>query len=303
MINGIINVYKEEGYTSHDVVAKLRGILKQRKIGHTGTLDPDARGVLPICLGKGTKVSELLLEKEKTYEVILRLGERRDTQDVSGILLERKDTGHLNPERVKEVILSFQGEQYQTPPMYSAIKVGGKKLYELARKGIEVERKPRRVWFYKIEILEMKLPCIKLRVKCSKGTYIRTLCHDIGAVLEVGGCMESLLRSEVGSFLLQDSYTLEEIQKKVEANQLQDILIAIDGMFPSLEKRRVKKEYMKLAINGNPLAETQTVRMEEVAESKEKKIRLYDLEHKFLGIYEKRGKVYYPVKLFLEEDR
>ena len=171
-INGVINIYKEKGYTSHDVVAKLRGILHQKKIGHTGTLDPDAEGVLPVCLGRGTRLCDMLTDHEKEYEAVLLLGVVTDTQDTTGTVLHTSPVT-VSEEEVKACIQSFIGEQMQIPPMYSALKVGGKKLYELAREGIEVERKPRPVCFHEIEILEMELPRVRIRVRCSKGTYIR----------------------------------------------------------------------------------------------------------------------------------
>ena len=169
MINGVINVYKEKGYTSHDVVAKLRGILHQKKIGHTGTLDPEAEGVLPVCLGRGTKLCAMLTDKRKTYEAVLYLGKETDTQDMTGTCI-RECPVEVTPEEVRSCILSFLGEQMQIPPMYSALKVQGKKLYELAREGIEVERQPRKVVFYQIDVLSMDLPRVSFRVTCSKGT-------------------------------------------------------------------------------------------------------------------------------------
>ena len=197
MVNGILNVYKEKGYTSHDVVAKLRGIVGQKKIGHTGTLDPDAEGVLPVCLGRATKVCDMLTEKDKTYEAVLLLGKETDTQDISGTVLRVGETEGLTQEQVKDCVMSFVGEYDQIPPMYSALKVNGKKLYELAREGKMIERKSRKVEIKEIRILEMALPRVRMEVSCSKGTYIRTLCHDIGEKLGCFGCMESLLRTKV----------------------------------------------------------------------------------------------------------
>ena len=187
MIHGIINVYKEKGFTSHDVVAKLRGIVGQKKIGHTGTLDPDATGVLPVCLGKATKLCDLLTDKNKTYEAVLLLGKTTDTQDITGEVLEEKSTEALTEEKVREAIEGFIGDYEQIPPMYSALKVNGKKLYELAREGKVIERKARPVKILDIQILEIDLPKVRMEVSCSKGTYIRTLCHDIGDKLGCGG--------------------------------------------------------------------------------------------------------------------
>ena len=167
MIHGIINVYKEKGFTSHDVVAKLRGIVGQKKIGHTGTLDPDAEGVLPVCLGRATKLCDLLTDKDKVYETVLLLGTVTDTQDVSGEILERRDTSSVTEAMLREKISSFEGGYAQIPPMYSALKVGGKKLYELAREGKSVERKPRNIKIYNIDILKVELPRVKMRVHLS----------------------------------------------------------------------------------------------------------------------------------------
>ena len=216
MVNGILNVYKEKGYTSHDVVAKLRGIVGQKKIGHTGTLDPDAEGVLPVCLGRATKVCDMLTEKDKTYEAVLLLGKETDTQDISGTVLRVGETEGLTQEQVKDCVMSFVGEYDQIPPMYSALKVNGKKLYELAREGKTIERKSRKVEIKEIRILEMALPRVRMEVSCSKGTYIRTLCHDIGEKLGCFGCMESLLRTKVSRFEIESSLKLSEIQKKRE---------------------------------------------------------------------------------------
>ncbi len=186
MYHGIINVYKEAGYTSHDVVAKLRGICRQKKIGHTGTLDPDAVGVLPVCLGNATKLCDMLTDRQKEYIATLQLGISTDTQDGSGKVLARREVS-ASPSEVRDVILSFVGDSMQVPPMYSALKVNGKKLYELAREGKEVERAARPITIYELEILEEAHPEYIIKVKCSKGTYIRTLCHDIGESWDAEG--------------------------------------------------------------------------------------------------------------------
>lgn len=282
-IHGILNVYKEKGYTSHDVVAKLRGIVKQKKIGHTGTLDPDAQGVLPVCLGKATKLCDLLTDKDKTYETVLLLGTATDTQDISGEVLERKDTGHLTEEAVREAILHFVGGYDQIPPMYSALKVNGQKLYDLARQGIVVERKPRRVEIKQIQILEMDLPRVRLKVSCSKGTYIRTLCHDIGQKLEVCGCMEELLRTKVSIFDVSEARTLSEIQALQEEGRLSEILIPIDRMFEEALPIVVKEDALKLVYNGN------TLRTQQAGIPKDTKggqrFRVYRQDGTFLALY------------------
>ena len=229
MYDGIINVYKEKGFTSHDVVAKMRGILGQRKIGHTGTLDPAAEGVLPVCAGKGTKLCDMLTDHDKTYRAVLLLGTETDTEDTTGTVLETKETSGLTENEVQDAVLSFIGDYAQVPPMYSALKVDGKKLYELAREGKTVERKARPVKIFDIQIEKMELPEVTMTVSCSKGTYIRTLCHDIGAKLSVGGCMKELLRTKVGQFELSESLTLDELQKLKEEDR-------ITGLHPGMRE-------------------------------------------------------------------
>ena len=211
-MDGIINVYKEAGFTSHDVVAKLRGICRQKKIGHTGTLDPQATGVLPVCLGSATRACEMLTDRTKEYVAELLLGQITDTQDTTGTVLEEREVA-VDEVQVREVIESFVGGYDQIPPMYSARKVNGKKLYELARAGKEVERQARHVDLPAIEILEIRLPVVKFRVECSKGTYIRSLCADIGGKLGCGGTMQSLVRTRVGEFRLADALTLAQLQE------------------------------------------------------------------------------------------
>ena len=228
-MDGILVIRKEKGYTSHDVVAKLRGILHMKKIGHTGTLDPAAEGVLPVALGKGTRLVELLTEKEITYEAVLRLGVSTDTQDMTGAVLSEKPVT-VTEEEVREAVGSFVGEQQQVPPMYSALKVNGKKLYELAREGKTIERKPRPVVFYEIRILDMELPLVRISVTCSKGTYIRTLCNDIGEKLGCGGAMEELLRTRSGNFTLEESMTLSQVEEAVADGTIGEKLVSIEDV-------------------------------------------------------------------------
>lgn len=249
-MNGIVNVYKEAGFTSFDVVAKLRGILKQKKIGHTGTLDPDAVGVLPVCLGSATKLCDMLTDKKKEYIAEFVLGKVTDTQDISGTVLEEKEV-ICTEEEVREVILSFVGTYEQLPPMYSAIKVDGKRLYELARQGKEVERKTRPVTLHEIEILKTELPLVSVRVLCSKGTYIRTLCHDIGQKLGCGAVMSSLERTASGQFGLDTAYTLAEIERLRDAGELENIIIPVDEVFKDLPVVLVQGELTNKILNGN----------------------------------------------------
>lgn len=304
MYNGILNVYKEAGYTSHDVVAKLRGICKQKKIGHTGTLDPEAVGVLPVCFGSGTKLCDLLTDWDKEYIAALRLGLTTDTQDITGQVLSKADEealANLDEEQVRESILQFLGGYEQIPPMYSALKVNGKKLYELARAGKEVERKPRPVTISELEILEFALPLVHFRVVCSKGTYIRTLCHDIGERLAVGGVMESLTRSRVGIFAIDKALTLAELEKLRDENKISDVMISPDAVFPDLRAVTVADNAVRLLRNGNRIPEEMLAQGISLKDGEE--VRMYDEAGLFYGIYSYhvKGRDVKPVKMFLSE--
>lgn len=297
MYDGIINVYKEKGYTSFDVVAKMRGILGQKKVGHTGTLDPEAEGVLPVCAGKGTKLCDMLTDHDKTYRATLLLGTDTDTQDTTGTVLAKKSAEGLSEEAVREAILSFIGNYDQIPPMYSALKVNGRKLCDLAREGIVVERKARPVTIYDLRIEEICLPEVVMTVSCSKGTYIRTLCHDIGEKLSVGGCMKTLLRTKVDRFLIEDSLTLAELQKRKDDGRLSEAVLPIETVFASYGEIRAAEEGLdKLVRNGNPFRYTEK---EDVADKAA--FRVYGREGQFIGVYEysEEKRMFYPRKIFL----
>ncbi len=261
MIHGVINVYKEQGFTSHDVVAKLRGIVGQKKIGHTGTLDPDAVGVLPVCLGRATKLCDMLTDKDKVYEAVMLLGVETDTQDTTGQILKSSETDEITEEQVRVAVLDFVGDYNQVPPMYSALKINGKKLYELAREGKTVERAARRVQIFDIEILSIALPRVTMKVHCSKGTYIRTLCHDIGQKLGCGACMEKLTRTKVSRFEIKDSLTLAQIEVLKKEDRLSEILIPIDQMFANYPSIIVSGEAARLAYNGNGIKDRDVRKM------------------------------------------
>lgn len=299
--NGIINVYKEKGFTSFDVVAKMRGMFHQKKIGHTGTLDPDAEGVLPVCLGKATKVCDLLTDKDKEYKAVLLLGQETDTQDISGEVLNTSPVKVTEAE-VREAILSFVGEYEQVPPMYSALKVNGQKLCDLARKGITVERKARPVTIHKIEITDIKLPEVEMIVSCSKGTYIRTLCDDIGKKLGCYGCMKSLLRTKVDKFTVEEALTLSQMQQLMEEKPEQewDFIEPVDGVFRKYEAVTTTPEAQKMVVNGNriPVEFVSDFSVEKMQEN----VRLYDFQKKFIGIYTyiEESMEYKPVKLFMD---
>ena len=282
-MDGIINIYKEAGYTSADVVAKLRGILRQKKIGHTGTLDPE----------------------KKTYRAVLLLGRETDTQDTTGTTVHETDFGAFLGEtgqtaeafarKLSETAAGFVGDYMQVPPMYSALKVNGKRLYELARKGIEVERKPRLQHIYRIDIDRVDLPRAELTVECSRGTYIRTLCHDIGQKLGCGGCMESLLRTRVGTFDLHDALTIGEIEKlKKEENgsageaaghnsPAYTFIRSVDSFYSDLPAITVRNEALPGVLNGGPAA-SEDVRTEEKAPGGSE-VRAYTEDGAFIGVY------------------
>lgn len=298
MINGILNVYKEAGYTSHDVVAKLRGICRQKKIGHTGTLDPEAVGVLPVCLGSGTKLCDMLTDKSKEYEAVLLLGQVTDTQDVTGTVLEEHEVT-VDEEQAVEAIRSFVGAYEQIPPMYSALKVNGKRLYELARAGKEVERKGRPVEIHNIEILSVSLPEITFRVACSKGTYIRTLCHDIGQKLGCGGTMKSLKRTRVGIFTIDGALKLSQLEELAAQGRLEEKVIPVEAMFTELPALTVKDAFARLIENGNAFYPGQAE--ESVRTPDGGQVRVYDRKGRFYGIYafSEEKERYQPVKMFL----
>lgn len=300
--NGIMNVYKEAGFTSHDVVARLRGICKQKKIGHTGTLDPDAVGVLPVCFGSGTKLCDMLTDWDKEYVAALRLGITTDTQDLSGQVLTEAGQAQmaaLTEDIVYRAVMGFAGEYEQIPPMYSALKVNGKKLYELARAGKEVERKPRPVQIKEIEILTMTLPVVKFRVVCSKGTYIRTLCHDIGDRLGCGGAMESLTRSRVGFFCVEEALTLAKLEKLRDEGKLSEVITAPDRIFENCRAVTVTQAGQRMAANGNRLRDS--LLTVHIMPAEREQVRVYDEAGRFYGIYQydKEAGDFKPVKMFL----
>lgn len=324
MYNGIIVINKEPGYTSSDVVAKLRGILHTRKIGHTGTLDPDAVGVLPVCLGNATRLVELIGDRDKEYLCKMRLGVVTDTQDMSGTVLSEH-----TPEETMRILRAqspdlealiasaagrFIGEISQVPPMYSAVRIKGKRLYELARAGKTIDRPARQVTIHSIELLPEGLlaenvtgaavdPVVTLRVVCGKGTYIRTLCEDIGGILTTGAAMEHLTRTRVGNFSLQQAVTLDELDRMVHEDEeaLRQVILPTDSFFPDAPEITVKTESLKYLENGNPL-EPEDLTGLSIPFEELKTARVYDEEHRFYALYryEPERKVLIPVKMFLE---
>lgn len=314
-MDGIINVYKEKGFTSHDVVAKLRGILHQKKIGHTGTLDPDAVGVLPVCLGKATKVCELLSDRDKSYQAVCQLGVETDTQDTSGSIVRQGDYSQITAEQLENCLGQFRGDILQIPPMYSAKKIQGKKLYEIAREGKIVERKPQKIHIASLELdnIDLGHGCFTMSVTCSKGTYIRTLCHDIGQQLGCLGAMSSLIRTRVSGFHLEDALTLSEIEALMREGEdfLCRRITSIDALFPEYPAFQIRREFAGKLANGNPLQprflqqyhRQNNVCQEENQDTPDRLLAgdsflVYDEEGKFKAIYQKGERELRVKKMF-----
>ena len=298
MYNGLINVYKEPGFTSLDAVAVLRGILKQKKIGHTGTLDPAAEGVLMVCLGNATKLCSFLEDKDKEYECRMLLGTTTDTEDTTGKVLSEKSVNCTEEEIIKE-INSFVGDIKQIPPMYSALKKDGKKLYELARAGIEIEREARDIKIYGIDIKEIAIPYVTFTVKCSKGTYIRSLCREIGEKLGCGGCMEHLKRTAVSFFEEKNSLKLSQIEELAKAGKIDDFILKTEEVFKDLDSLFVLPESKRIIDNGNPLLIDNVNELS--AEPEDGKMyRVYNTEGDFCAVYsfDKEKDYFKPYKMF-----
>ena len=251
-MNGIVIIDKPGGWTSQDVVSKLRGVLHTRRIGHGGTLDPMATGVLPVFVGRGTRAVEFFEHAEKTYEAVLHLGITTDTEDITGAVLQQQDV-QISKEEFLGVLAQFRGEIQQIPPMYSALKVNGQKLCDLARKGKEVERKPRTITIHALDCLEFDGTFARLRVNCSKGTYIRTLCKDIGQALGCGGCMESLRRVAAGAYTIEEAIPLQTL---VDAADPEQMLRPVDSMFISYQAVTLTQKQELRCRNGNSFSVT-----------------------------------------------
>lgn len=252
-MNGILLIDKPPLWTSNDVVSKLKGVLKERRIGHSGTLDPLATGLLAVFAGRATRAVSFAESHDKRYTAGLRLGLRTDTQDISGNVISKGQTD-VKDEELDRVLSCFVGEIEQTPPMYSAVRVNGKRLYELARKGIEVERKPRKITVYSIERKGRESGDIVLDIKCSKGTYIRTLCSDIGEMLGCGACMSALRRTEAGMFSVENAYTLDEVIREAEIGNVSSLLLPTETIFSEYERITVSASAEAKVRNGNPVS-------------------------------------------------
>lgn len=276
MLDGIIILNKQKGCTSHDVVAKTKKLLKE-KVGHTGTLDPNATGVLPLLVGQGTKLSKYIIEHDKEYIATLKLGEKRDTADSEGAIIEERqiDYSVLQKENVEKILQSFIGKQEQIPPMYSAIKINGKKLYEYARKNEKIELEPRHIEIYKMDLIDIIKDTIIFKVQCSKGTYIRSLCEDIAKRLNTVGYMQDLERSRVGKFDIKDSITIEELEQNIEDSEfINQHFITIEKYFKDKESIKLDEKRLSLFLNGVKLTHNLTDDM----------YKIYDENNKFVGI-------------------
>lgn len=361
-MDGIINVYKEKGYTSHDVVARLRGITGERHIGHTGTLDPAAAGVLPMCLGTATKACELLTEKGKEYETVLLLGIETNTEDATGEIVSVGNVSNITDEMINEAVKSFEGDISQVPPMFSATRINGKRYYDLARQGKEIEREAKQIHIDAIDVISNVTRCqlaekdlfkpfpdtmlarfaeepdpeegrwhwenndirkdenkdipvirVALRIACEKGTYIRTICADIGKKLGCGGCMERLLRTRSGAFSVQDSHSLaelEEIFSKLNISEensasideskdiLKGVLISADKCFMEYPALHCKEKFDSVLNNGNLM---RMRHFKEYIEVPDAINRVYNSKNEFKALYEwvENRKLYKPVKVFI----
>ncbi len=296
-------VWKPEGWTSHDVVAKVRRVLKMKRIGHTGTLDPMVTGVLPLCLGRATRVVEYVQERPKSYEAVLQLGIATDTEDLTGTVTERQSSISVTEDEVRRALSQFLGEIDQVPPMYSAVKVDGKRLYELAREGKTVERKSRKVTIHQIDLIDAQLdleqPRISFSVVCSKGTYIRTLCVDIGKALGVPATMAHLTRTMSGGITKESCLTLEQIEQLQQAGELSGHLIAADEAITHLDRVTIPESFGRLALLGQKVSLSHAVDHTALILDGQL-IRLYNDQSSFLGIFQidLNSNVFKPIKVF-----
>ena len=291
-MNGVLNIFKPKGMSSFDAVRVVKKVAGTGKVGHTGTLDPEATGVLPICIGKATKIIDYIMDSEKVYEVTLKLGIRTTTYDLEGEVLEERDPSHLTEEEILNAINSFKGEYSQIPPMYSALKQNGVRLYELARKGIEVERKGRLVNIYNLEDIKINNPYISMKVTCSKGTYIRSLCYDIGEKLGVFATMTQLNRAKTSVFSQEKSININELTKE----NINDYILSMEEALEKYDKIIVNKKYVKLLVNGVRVADSRFTKDKVI---NNKLYRVYDDENNFIGLGERNDAGFKIEKLLI----
>ena len=291
-MNGVLNIFKPKGMSSFDAVRVVKKVAGTGKVGHTGTLDPEATGVLPISIGRATKIIDYIMDSEKVYEVTLKLGIRTTTYDLEGEVLEERDPSHLTEEEILNSINSFKGEYSQIPPMYSALKQNGVRLYELARKGIEVERKGRLVNIYNLEDIKINNPYISMKVTCSKGTYIRSLCYDIGEKLGVFATMTQLNRAKTSVFSQEKSININELTKE----NINDYILSMEEALEKYDKIVVNKKYVKLLVNGVRVADGRFTKDKVI---NNKLYRVYDDENNFIGLGERNDAGFKIEKLLI----
>ena len=291
-MNGVLNIFKPKGMSSFDAVRVVKKVAGTGKVGHTGTLDPEATGVLPICIGKATKIIDYIMDSEKVYEVTLKLGIRTTTYDLEGEVLEERDPSHLTEEEILNAINSFKGEYSQIPPMYSALKQNGVRLYELARKGIEVERKGRLVNIYNLEDIKINNPYISMKVTCSKGTYIRSLCYNIGEKLGVFATMTQLNRAKTSVFSQEKSININELTKE----NINDYILSMEEALEKYDKIIVNKKYVKLLVNGVRVADGRFTKDKVI---NNKLYRVYYDENNFIGLGERNDAGFKIEKLLI----
>ena len=291
-MNGVLNIFKPKGMSSFDVVRIVKKVAKTGKVGHTGTLDPEATGVLPVCIGRATKIIDYIMDSEKTYEVTLKLGIRTTTYDLEGEVLEERDASNLEDDNILKVVNSFIGEYSQVPPMYSALKQNGVRLYELARKGIEVERKGRLINIYNIEDIKIDNPYISMKVSCSKGTYIRSLCYDIGEKLGVFATMTKLNRSKTSVFTQEKSININDLTEE----NINSYIVSMEDALNKYESITVCGKYVKLLVNGVRVADNRFTKDKII---NNKLYRVYDENNNFIGLGEKNNSGFKIEKLLI----
>lgn len=297
MMHGILPIYKPRGYTSHDIVHQIRRIMGQKRVGHTGTLDPEVEGVLPICLGQATRVVEYIQNRPKRYRGKMRLGISTDTEDQTGSIIEKQAVTQLTRQQIEEVFEQFHGEIEQIPPMYSAVKVQGKRLYELARQGKEVARKPRKAMIYHLQclsdVVEGAFPIIEFDVICAKGTYVRTLCVDIGKKLGYPAHLASLIRTESGPFHMDDCYSLDQLSQIQSEEERRQLLFSLDEALGHLPCLIIHESDVPRVLNG---ASFQVGELNIDAQI----IRIYSESGRFCALYRLEKSMAKPEKVFRE---
>ena len=291
-MNGILNIFKPKGMSSFDVVRVVKKVAKTGKVGHTGTLDPEATGVLPVCIGRATKIIDYIMDSEKVYEVTFKLGIRTTTYDLEGEILEERDPSNLKNEDILKVVKGFIGEYSQVPPMYSALKQNGVRLYELARKGIEVERQGRLIKIYNIEDIKINNPYVSMKVTCSKGTYIRSLCYDIGEKLDVFATMTDLNRAKTSVFSQENSISINDLTEE----NIENYIVTMEEALSKYEAITVHGKYVKLLVNGVRVADNRFTKDDII---NNRLYRVYDEDSNFIGLGERNNAGFKIEKLLI----